>query len=450
MSFIRNIKNIWNLASMEGNLLPMDNMLSYLDFFQFTGSKCSPGFEVDLNSYNGIDEAYRRCSPLSTIIGRNAMAMANGKWWITDKKDNDKSDKYKQISKLLKNPNPLQSWTEFQLQLDTYRQLDGEVFVLASVPVGSTIQESSALWVVRRKYIEIELTGKLFLQNDIDGIVKKYYLLIDSDRIEINKDDILHIKDTHQNLNFSPLDIRGRSRIQGLGDCIRNIVQANEAIYAINKDRGAFGILSNVSKDAIGSIPLTKEEKDRIDKEYLSGYGLSRRQKKIMLTDASLSWQSMSFNVKDLMLFEGIKSNIQQLADALMYPYNLLSGGSETSFNNQDNSEKRLYQDNIIPVSNIYSEKFTEFFQLDRDRIYIDFSHIEVLKESEKERADTLLKMSTALDKLYKSGIISREEFRLAIDYDEEISGTTMYQNGNQGQNTEGTRQNTDTENQGQ
>jgi hypothetical protein len=38
--------------------------------------------------------------------------MANGKWWIVDKKDTDVSGKEKKMSGILKKTNPLQSWTE--------------------------------------------------------------------------------------------------------------------------------------------------------------------------------------------------------------------------------------------------------------------------------------------------------------------------------------------------
>lgn len=439
MGLFKNIKNVWNLASMC-NDIPMYDTLKHMDFFSFTGGFCSPGFCLDLSSCSGIDQAYYKCSPLSTIIGRNAMAMANGKWWITDKKDNDKSDKYKNISKLLENPNPVQSFTEFIIQLDTYRQLYGEAFIIANVPVGLSIQDATSLWVIKPSYIEIEKSNKLYLQSDLEDIVIKYYLDINGQKTEIDKDHILHIKDIYQNLNFCPTDLRGKSRIMGLEDPIRNIIQAYEAIYTLNRDRGAQGILSNSGTDTVGPIPITEEEKKSIQEQYLSRYGLKKNQSKVIITEAALRWQQMSFNVKDLMLFEGLENNIKQLSNALGYPYNLLSEGSQTQYNNQQSSDKRLYQDNTIPISIIYSERFTNFFQLGRDRIYIDFDH--VLREADSEKALTLQRKIDSLEKVYRLGVISLEEFRLAIDYDEQISGITMY-NGNEGQNTEDTGQET-------
>jgi len=419
MSIFKNIKNVWNLASMCGDI-PMYDTLKHLDFFAFTGLGCSSGFCIDLNHCDGIEQAYNECNPLSTIIGRNAQAMVNAKWWITDKKDNDTSDKYTSLQKLLKNPNPIQSWTEFLIQLDTYRQLYGSVFIWAAVPTGLSIQEATALWVIKPSYIDIQLSNKLYFQSDINDIVKKYYLNIGTHRTELNADHLLHIKDTFQNLNFCPTDIKGKSRLIGLEYPIKNIIQAYEAIYALNRDRGAQGILSNVGKDSIGSIPVTPEEQRRIQEEFFK-YGLKDRQGKVIITDAALQWQQMSYNVKDLMLFEGLEENIKQIADAFYYPYELLGNTKGVTYANKKEAKKWHYQDAIIPISTLYGEKLTEFFQLQNDFISADFSDIEVLKESESDKAETKKKFAEAYGLLFDKGIISKAEYRLNMGFDEQI-----------------------------
>lgn len=430
MKLIKNFRNIWNLASMC-NDIPMYDTMKHMDFFAFTGNSCSPGFCIDLSSCKGIDEAYESCSPLSTVIGRNAQAMGNAKWWITDEKDNDVSSKYENISRLLKNPNPLQTWTEFMFQFDIYRMLYGEVFVWAAVPEGLDINEASSLWVIKPSYIEIDNTKKLYFQKDLKEIVNNYYLIIGTSKTKLNNEHILHIKDTYQNLDFSPLDLRGKSRMTGLEDQIKNIIQANEAIYSLNRDRGAQGILSNRTKDKIGALPLTPVEKENIQKTYNNNYGILKHLNKVLLTEASLDWQQMSFNVKDLMLYEGIAENIQQIADAYDYPYGLLGGGESLKYNNMSELKRVLYQDNTIPMAGLYSEKFTGFFNLGNDRIYADFSHVEALKESEKEKATALHTKVLALDILWKSKLITLEEYRLALDYDIQMDGKTLY-NGNE------------------
>lgn len=447
MGLFNNIKNLFNFSSMPSHSEVLDK-LNHIDFFSFSGNDISPAFTINLDSYSGIDEAYYKCSPLSTVIGRNAMAMANAKWWITDKKDNDKSDKYKNISKLLKNPNPLQSWSELVIQMHTYLQCYGHVFLFAPVPNGYSIQEASAIWVIKPSYIDIEESKKLYFQSEIDDIILKYYLNIGGTRTELPNNQVLHIKDSYQNLNFSPTDLKGKSRIIGLEDAIKNIIQANEAIYSLNKDRGAQGILANTGTDAIGPVAITEEEKKSIQDQYLSKYGLRRNQSKVIITEAALKWQQMSFNVKDLMLFEGKKENVQEICDVFMYPFELLGNTQGVTYANKKEAKSWHYNDNIIPMSILYSQKLSGFFELDKDHIYADFSHIEVLKESETEKADALGKKISALTKAYHDKVISLEEYRLAIDYDENINGNTMY-DGNEGQNTAQSGQDANNQSQG-
>lgn len=390
-------------------------------FFTFTGDRCTPEFTVDFNSIYGINDAYDKCSTLKAIVNRMALVIANVKLWILDDAGNDVSDKYKDLATLLKRPNFIQTWPEFMQQLDVYRQLYGEAFIYASVPVGFNNANATALWVLNPLFIDIESNGRLYDQNDIDDVVIRYIFSCSGQRRDLDPRNVLHIKDVNQNIDFAPNDLRGSSRLLGLETSIANIIQAEEAIYSMNRDRGAIGILSNDQKDISGTIPLTDDEKESLRKQYQSLYGLSARQAKVIITNASLKWQSISFNVKDLMLLEGIEKNIQLISDALGYPYELLSTSTGVTYENKSEAKKLLYQDSIIPIANIYAEKLTGFFGLENAKIEFDFSDIECLKKSEKEAAETLYQLNQAMQTAYNNGVISRAEWRLAIGMDEDV-----------------------------
>lgn len=420
MGFLNKIRNIRNIFNSGAGSIPWNEISRNYTFMEWKGNEVVPGFCVDLGCFSGIMEAYSKCSTLSTIINRNSLSLVNGKWWIVDKKDNDVSTKYKNISQLLKRPNPLQSWSSFILQVDVYRQLFGEVFILANTPVGFSVQEASSLWAINPSYVDIDLSGKMYMQSNQDDIIVDYYINVNGVRTKIEKSNILHIRDTNQNINMSPSDIRGMSRVAGLGNQIRNIIQAEEAVYSLNKDRGAQGILTNKSKDVSGPVQLSDEEKEMLQKAF-SEYGLNIDQKKVIITGADMDWKQMSFNVRDLMLFEGMESNIQRISDAFDYPYELLSHSNGVTYANKLEAKRFHYQDNIIPMSKMYAEEFTSFFGLDRASFVIDFGDVECLHKSESEKADTLYKMNQALKIAKEKNAISTAEWRLAINMDEEI-----------------------------
>lgn len=439
MGIFKNLKNRYKMASAvePNNVMSMIDVISRIraDFFTWRGNGCSPGFTIDLNNSSGLKQAYTKCPPLANIINRNAKAFANAKWWVTDEMDNDVKKRYPELTALMKSPNPLQSWTELLMQLDSYRQLYGEAFLWAVTPSGFEMdnKDAESLWAINPTFIDIKTSGLMFRQSELKQIVTGYFLSVGKEVSELPHNNILHIRDTYQNLNFNGTNVRGSSRIEGLHYPIRNIIQAYEAIYSLNKDRGAQGMLSNQQKDDAGTIPLTPEQKQELEDAF-NKYGLSENQKKVIISSIPTTWQQMSFNVKDLMLFEGIADNIATIADALEYPFELLANGigngkgSNLSNGHNNEAKKRHYQDNIIPLANMYAEKLTEFFSLDEaHNLIADYSDVECLKEAEKEAALTKKLRAEAVKIEYQAGLISLEEARLELGKDEKVYGKTMY-----------------------
>ena len=422
MGFLNKIRNFSFKGKINAGsgITSIEEAIRNYSFMEWRPGNGLPDICIDLDSITGITEAYNKCSSIATIINRNSSALINGKWWLTDKKDNDVLNKYKGIAALLDKPNPIQSWSEFLMLVDVYRQLYGEAFVYAVVPDGFSLQDASALWAVNPNYVSIKLSGKMYLQSNAEEIIEGYILNVNGTAIEVDRRYMLHIRDVNQNVNMSANDIRGRSRLVGLDKSVRNIIQAEEAIYALNKNRGAQGILANKTSDKIGHQQIDDEEKERIQRKFNTNYGLRSNQDTVIITNADLSWQQMSFNVKDLMLFEGMENNIKRIAEAFNYPFELLNT-TNIAYSNKVEAKRELYQGNIIPVSKIYAEKFTSFFGLDRAFFVIDFAEVECLKKTETEKAETLYKQNQALKIAYEKGIISLAEWRLAIGMNEEI-----------------------------
>jgi HK97 family phage portal protein len=408
-----------------------------LSFMAFTGNSAAPPYTIRFTGLQGIRDAYAKCSPVATVANRLASSMANGRWWIVDKNSNDVSRQNSGISELIKNPNPFQTTVEFVKQIDLYRNLYGVSYVYAVVPEGfKSAGDAVCLWPVNPERVETAYTKtkNIYAFGKKEDIIEKYVITEGVDRISVRPEHILCIRDV--SLDTVPFDRRKHvSRLSGLAYEVNNICQAQEAVYALNRDRGAQGIITNRTRDSVGSKPLSDDEKAQIQEEYHKKYGLSERQAKIIISDADLGWQQMSFNVKDLMLFEGIRSNIERIADAFNYPFELLSNQKGTTFANRAEAIKYLYQDNIIPTAVFYAEKFTDFFGLTNARIDIDFSHVEYLKEAEKEKAEALLRMNQALQIPYRMNVITREEYRKLLDLDEQPEGKTYYSNGNENGN---------------
>lgn len=407
-------------------IIESNNFNPKVDFFSFLGNLFQKGFYINFNSNNWISNAYEKCSPLSTIIGRVSKAMCNGIWWIVDENDTDVSELYPDIKHILKTPNPFQTWTEFFLQVDIYRQLYGESFIYYPSIPGIN---NRMIFCLCPSNVSIDINRDIDIIQLSKSNINYIYDSSFFKRKKIDSEEILHVRDNFQNITEYTGCFKNYSRVNSLKFEIKNIVQAQEAIYSLNKDRGAQGILSNDGRDADGTSILTPGEKNRIEEKFKRKYGLSTNDEKVLVTQFALKWQQMSFNVKDLMLFEGIRENIANIADSFDYPFELLANDKGTTFNNKSEAKKILYQDNIIPMSIIYSELFTNFFKLkEGHKIIIDFSHIECLQKAELDRNNATLKLNQAQKIAYESGIISMEEWRESLGLDRKINGNTMYE----------------------
>ena len=224
--------------------------------------------------------------------------------------------------------------------------------------------------------------------------------------------------------------LHGQSRLIALQDPISNIIAAYEARNVLITRKGALGILSNNSKDAAGAIPLKDIEKKDLQDEF-KRYGLAKDQYQVIITSASLQWQSMTFPTKELMLFEEIEDDVRQIADNYEYPMYLLGFKAGSTFSNVGEAKKSLYQDAIIPEAESIYLAFTNFFNTEKYgfSFQVFYDHLEILQKSEKDKAEAFKIKNEGYKIAYEMKILTREEWRTGIDYDPtKFNGETFYE----------------------
>lgn len=375
--------------------------------------------------------AYERCAPLGAVINRIAEALMNGKWKIVDSLGEDvsmTSNDKKAIVTLLKRPNPLQTTADFLKTVAKYRATYGGAFIYAAVPQGfKKITDAIALWVFSPEEVTVTYKDSLYTAKTVEQMVKSYSITpkagMASFKVEgDNVKNVLALLDTSEEPILKGGHTNG-TRIKSLFYDIRNILQGQEAVYSLNSDRGAQGIISNEAKDALGFVPMTPDEKTRIQNRFRSSYGLRTDQDKVYVTDASVKYTPIGFNVKDLMLHEGMRGNVMAICDQYNYPFDLLSSEKGKTAADKRTAMAGLYQDNIIPLADEISAKLTLWFGLDvnNEAIIIDYSHLQIFQASNVERYNALRQLVHALHIAYNGDVITREEFRRTAGYAAEI-----------------------------
>lgn len=381
---------------------------------------------VDLTCKRGLIHAYKCCSPLATCIDKLAFTMANANIWVVDEDEKDIPE-YEWVKKLFLQPNPLMTGRQMLMINEQYLKLFGESFIVKVENIGLADRPIKNLWVLNPEWMFCFYTpdakSRLFAANDITEIIDhwEYCQPFTGQRIRLEAEDVLHIKDI--SLDMSNLHIngihfesfhRGHSRVIGLESNIENIVVGAKAILGLNVDRGPQGILSPTSVDASGAIPLRKEEKKDLNEQFMNFYGMAPGVSKVIFGNVPLSWQPISYNVKDLMLYEGMAFNAQRIAERYFVPYQLLAHDKGTTFSNVETASRLLYQDAIIPWAMVLEQLLTDFLKIEGGRINFDFSHVAALQESKKDDEESTTIRTNRVISLHGMGLASDDEVRMA------------------------------------
>lgn len=382
----------------------------------------------DLSTMKYLLDCYMENPIVQAIINIKAEAFANIKFSVKDLKSGEilpleeyTSDKGK-LQSLLSSPNPLQSTYEWLKQHKVNREVFGNGYVHASVPIGYetrrfTYRDINVMNNLPPYCVTPVLTGKWLDATEKGEIIKEYRLekqngnhtaLPVSTVMHTNNVNILH------NENFT----QGVSELVALAAPITNIDKAFESRNVLIRKRGALGAWTSDKKDeAMGSVPLRDEEKEQVQEDFKK-YGLLDDQWQQIITSHPLKWQSTAMKVKDLMLFEEIEADAIAVANSFGVPELLakyyLKG---STFNNLDASEKRLYDSTIIPESKDFMVALNNFLNTKEHGIELlgTYDHLHILQENKKEEADTKkTNQETALS-AFKIGAINYNQYLSSI-----------------------------------
>lgn len=411
----------------------MSNQAFEQMFMPFARGIRMPNFgTLSLLALSDNYNAFKKCAPLQAVITRTAEALMNGVWRIKEVKTTEdasnKNARNKKIVSLLNKPNPLQSHSDLLKQIYIYLRVYGGLYLYASMPSGmSTIEDAISLWVFSPEEVETVYTKIRYSATDVSQIVEKYVITpkdtnVFSKQIIAKPNEVLTFYDAAE-LNFMSTGNVEGIRIKSLYYEIRNIMQAQEAVYSLNSDRGMQGIITNTSKDALGFVQMSAEEKTSLQNRFRTSYGMRINQDKILVTDASVDYIPVGFNVKDLMLFEGVRENIMHVCDTMNYPFDLLASEKGKTAADKRTSMMVLYQDNVIPLSNEISAKLTRWFGLNEAEtaIEISYGHLPIMQTGNVEKNNALRQLVQAMHIAYNGETISREEFRRIIGLAAEI-----------------------------
>lgn len=304
------------------------------------------------------------------------------------------------LNDLIKNPNATQSWSDVVYSLGVQDALYSNCVMYSperSFGVRNLIVPLPA------NNIEIMLSGRKLKQMDRENLIDYFKFTYDSGNTErIDWEDAVYLTSCDGMNIVKPI-----SRVDSLKYPLSNIQAQYKKRNVLLENIGAIGILSAQATDLGGSIPMTPEERQKIQKDWY------RRQKdELIISEAGVNWTPMSFPTKDLMLFEELTADKLALIDAFGLSYNLFSKTEGTTFTNVRDSIRMVYQDTIIPETQQFYDSLMTQFGLKEEGYYLKacFEHLPILQEDEKEKAEVMRIRSETLRTMAEMGLQLTEE----------------------------------------
>jgi len=358
-------------------------------------------------------ELYRTTPQLFKVIYRKASMLANGEFIHYGKNGEVIQDS--PIVKFLRLPNPVQAQNEWIIQQSIQKDVYGNAFIYFLK--GSKLAEiPSALWNLSPKDVKVLRTGKIFQQTKLNEIITSYKIDINGDGTFSESFDPSQI--LHRNIQDVDDAVVGMSPFHQLKMPISNIRSAYGFRNVIMTEKGALGMLTNNSKNTSGALPLTEKERKSIEQQFTKSYGISDKQRKIIMTSASLKWNPMSYPTKDMMLFEEIDEDTREIIDAYGLNEALFSLGKGTTFDNQKEGEKSAYQDTIIPEGDDLAFGLSRKFGLEEkgERLEMSFDHVASLQGDQQTESSIIVNKANAIQTLINAGY-SRTEIDEMIQF---------------------------------
>lgn len=376
--------------------------------------------------------AYDFCYPVSSVCDRLAEYDLTGKWEILRSKGKGKENYAtgtwaQNLNNRFTKPNPLQSWEQFRGQQMVYKKIFGFCPVLPIIPFAFTPDYASALinlppWlfdVVRGK-------GNMLNSTTIEELISHYTLSLPDGVIKIAPDKIFILEDSFMQDEQSGF-LLPQSRLVGLDMQISNICAALEADNVLLKKRGPLGFISHeVTKDAVGHIPMEDEDKKALQDD-LQGYGLSWSQFLYVISKSPARWNPMSFDTKELGTKETVVSGCEAICQRYGFPY-ILFKESDATFANGAQAATGVYFNNTIPNANKDANKYNIFFKAEENgsKIVPCFDDVAFLQDDIKTQADGRKAQNESYLIEYDNNLITLNQWREKMGYDT-VPGDDIY-----------------------
>lgn len=311
----------------------------------------------------------------------------------------------------MEQPNPNQTWGDVLALFKTYLSTTGNFYLYMVSPLeGINKGVPQQCYVLPSHLMQIVLKDKADFVSE-ESPIAGYILTEGNQYVEFEAENVIHVKLPNPFFDFQGSHLYGLSRLKS---ALSNIESSNEAIrnnIKTLKNGGAFGLIHGKS------IPLEPEQAEQLKERLLEMDASPERLSKIAGFGAEIGFTRISLTTDELKPFDYLKFDQKTICNVLGWSDTLLNNDDGGKYDKQQKEARRVITDNIMPDLHLLKLALEKQF-LPRFKGYentvIEFDYSE-LPEMQEDIAELVKWLNDSLDR----GVISRDEYRLAIKYPE-------------------------------
>lgn len=394
-------------------------------------------YDADNKTY--IDKGYNSNSDVFAVVSQKATEVTRIPYFIKSVKDEQQKDNFSQLKITNKNiltpqlaikkalleskafeekqlmmpldkPNPNQSWREFFALYETFMDLTGNFYMYMLSPEdGMNAGTPIEIYILPSHLMQIVLKDRADILNDSQPI--SHYILTEGNQyVKFECEDVIHIKLPNPNFDLAGSHLYGQSPLRS---ALTNIQSSNSATTLNAKtlaNGGSFGFLSTKE-------PLTPEQAIQLKDRLVEMDNSEKRLSNIAGSAKEVVFTRISLTTDELKPFDYLEYDQKAICNVLHWDDKLLNSDDGAKYDNYKTALRRAITSGISPNLRLLEECFNSEL-LPRFKGYentvLIFDETE-LPEMQDDMANLTQWLNNALDR----GVITRDEYRLAINYAE-------------------------------
>lgn len=342
---------------------------------------------INDDSTDFVEHGYAGNADIYSIINYIITTASNVPYKFQTLIDGQWKDEESKLLELINRPNPLTSRSLFIEETLGWKLIAGAYYIYAPrLEAGLNKGQTQELWTMPS--VDMKVIG-----GDIRRPIKGYSYQLWEDTIDA--DNVM------MGRYFNPLGaVNSSNRIETftgmspLRAAALVATKSNSGVIAevsAFKNNGAIGILTREGIDG----EFTAEQSAALDQKWKGSYGGAESYGSVVHTPANVKWQKTGTSPSDMRLIESALQSKRQLASVYKMPTQLLNDADGATFSNQNEAQKSVYTNTIVPELTDLGENIVRwlgeaYHPGEKVRLIPDTSDVEVLQVDKKAQVERM------------------------------------------------------------